>query len=174
MQRLARFVERLSYGTGYAAGAVLLAIVVLTMLEVVSRYVLKNPMILSDELGGYAMVAVSFLGLAYCAQEKGHIRITFIVERLDPRTTGYIRIASLVLGLACVSVAAWVSWKFLGDSFTRDMRSNSLLRTPLKWPQMAIPAGFTLFALVLLGQLVKALERLRSGRVVDEFGAEDF
>ena len=174
MQRLARFVERLSYGTGYAAGAVLLAIVVLTMLEVVSRYVLKNPMILSDELGGYAMVAVSFLGLAYCAQEKGHIRITFIVERLDPRTTGYIRIASPVLGLACVSVAAWVSWKFLGDSFTRDMRSNSLLRTPLKWPQMAIPAGFTLFALVLLGQLVKALERLRSGRVVDEFGAEDF
>ena len=174
MERFTRFIERLSYGTGYAAGVVLLAIIVLTMVEVVSRYVLQNPLILSDELGGYAMVVVSFLGLAFCAQENGHIRISFIVERLDRRVTGYIRIASLVLGLAFIAVAAWVSWKFLGDSFTRNMRSNSMLMTPLKWPQMAIPVGFTLFVLVLLGQLVKAFRRLREGRTVDEFGAEEF
>lgn len=174
MERFTRFIEKLSYGTGYAAGLVLLAIIVLTMVEVVSRYVLRNPLILSDELGGYAMVLVSFLGLAYCAQEKGHIRITFIVERLSPRITSWIRLASLVLGLAFISVAAWVSWKFLGDSFTRDMRSNSMLRTPLKWPQMAIPIGFTLFALILLGQLMKALQRLREARAVDEFGVEEF
>ena len=174
MARFTRCIEKLSYGTGYAAGLVLLAIIVLTMAEVVSRYVLRNPLILSDELGGYAMVAVSFLGLAYCAQEKGHIRITFIVERLSPRTTGHIRIASLILGLAFVSVAAWVSWQYLADSFARNMRSNSMLMTPLKWPQMAMPIGFTLFALILLGQLVTALQRLREGRTVDEFGVEEF
>jgi TRAP-type C4-dicarboxylate transport system permease small subunit len=174
MERFTRAIEKLSYGTGYAGGLVLLAIIVLTMVEVVSRYVLKNPLILSDELGGYAMVAVSFLGLAFCAQEKGHIRITFIVERLDSKTTGHIRIASLLLGLAFISVAAWVSWSFLADSFTRNMRSNSMLMTPLKWPQMAIPVGFTLFSLILLGQLVKAFQRLRARQAVDEFGVEEF
>jgi len=174
VEKFARFFERLASAAGYAAGLALLAIVGLTMVEVVSRYVLKNPLILSDELGGYAMAAVSFLGLAFCAQEKGHIRITFLVERLDSRTTGYLRIASLVLGLAFITVAAWVSWKFLGDSFTRDMRSNSMLRTPLKWPQMALPVGFTLFALVLAGQLVQAVQRLRQRRAVDEFSAEEF
>jgi TRAP-type C4-dicarboxylate transport system permease small subunit len=174
MGAFTRLVGRLSYGTGYAAGLVLLAIVVLTMIEVVSRYVLKNPLILSDELGGYAMVAVSFLGLAYCAQENGHIRITFIVERLSTSTAGRIRVVMLVLGLAFVAVAAWVSWKFLGDSFTRNMRSNSLLSTPLKWPQMAMPIGFTLFALVLAGHLARAVQNLRKGRAVDEFSAEEF
>ena len=174
MERFTRFIEKLSYGTGYAAGLVLLAIIVLTMVEVVSRYVLQNPLILSDELGGYAMVAVSFLGLAYCAQEKGHIRITFIVERVNPRTAGLIRIASLVLGLAFISVCAWASWNFLADSFTRNMRSNSMLMTPLKWPQMAIPIGFTLFALILLGQLAGAIQRLRDGRTVDQFGVEEY
>lgn len=169
-----RFVERVSYGTGYAAALVLLAIVVLTMVEVVSRYVLQNPLILSDELGGYAMVAVSFLGLAYCAREKGHIRITFIVERIDPRAAGWIRVASLALGVAMIGVAAWFSWKFLGDSFTRNMRSNSMLMTPLKWPQMALPIGFTLFALVLAGQLAKAIRDLRAGRSADQFSAEEF
>jgi TRAP-type C4-dicarboxylate transport system permease small subunit len=153
---------------------VLLAIVGLTMVEVVSRYALHNPLILSDEFGGYALVAISFLGLAYCAREKGHIRITFIVERMSPLNAGRIRVLTLALALTLVAVAAWVSWQFLGDSFTRNMRSNSLLSVPLKWPQMVMPVGFTLFALVLLAQLAKALQELRAGRTVDQFFGEQF
>jgi TRAP-type C4-dicarboxylate transport system permease small subunit len=171
---LARLVGKLSYGTGYLAGLVLLAIIALTMAEVVSRYVLRNPLILADELGGYALVAIGCLGLAYCGMERGHIRITFIVERLSPRSAGGIRLATLALGLAFVAVAAWVSWKFLGDSFTRDMRSNSMLRTPLKWPQMAMPVGFTLFAVVILVLLVQAIRDFRAGRPADKFAAEEF
>ena len=142
------------------------------MAEVVSRYVLRDPLILADEFGGYALVAITFLGLAYCARENGHIRITFLVERLRPANAGGIRLATLALGVAFVALAAWVSWQFLGDSFARNMRSNSMLMTPLKWPQMAIPAGFTLFALILLARLVKAVQDLRARRVVDQFGGE--
>lgn len=171
---LARAVARLSYGAGYVAGLVLLAIILLTMVEVVSRYVLRNPLILSDELGGYALVAISCLGLAYCGMENGHIRITFLVERLSPRAASRIRVVTLALGLAFLAVAAWVSWQFLADSFARNMRSNSLLMTPLKWPQMALPIGFTLFAAALLAKLVKAIADLRAGRPADRFGAEEY
>jgi TRAP-type C4-dicarboxylate transport system permease small subunit len=171
---LARLAGRLAEGTGYLAGLVLLGIIVLTMAEVVSRYVLRNPLILSDEFGGYALVAISFLGLAYCARDRGHIRITFVVERLNPRAAGAIRLVTLALGLVFLVVAAWVSWQFLADSFTRNMRSNSMLMVPLKWPQMAMPVGFTLFALVGLGQLVQAWREFRAGRPADQFGAEEY
>lgn len=173
MQAIARFIDRLSQASGGAAALLLLAIMVLSMVEVVSRYVLHAPLILSDELGGYAMVAVTFLGLAFCAQDKSHIRLIFVVERLNPVVAGRIRLATLVLGLAFVAVATWVSWKFLSDSFTRDMRSNSLLRTPLGWPQMAIPIGFTLYALVLARQLLGALQDLKAGRNIDSFSQKD-
>lgn len=170
MGAVVRFLDRLSYATGWLAALVLLAIMVLSMAEVISRYVLQNPMILSDELGGYAMVAVSFLGMAYCARDRSHIRITFVVERLSPAAAGWIRLATLLVGLAFVCILAWVCWEFIGDSFRRDMRSNSLLRTPLKWPQMAIPIGFTLYALVLLGQFFTALSDLKHGRAVERYG----
>jgi TRAP-type transport system small permease protein len=169
-----RLIDRLALWAGYVASLVLFGIVALTMAEVVSRYAFRNPLILSDELGGYALVAITFLGLAYCARERGHIRITFVVERLSPLVAGRMRVVTLALGLIFVAVAAWVSWKFLGDSFTRNMRSNSLLMTPLKWPQMAIPIGFTLFALVLAAQLTRAIGELRAGHVVDQFAAEEF
>ena len=142
------------------------------MAEVVSRYVLRDPLILADEFGGYALVAITFLGLAYCAQERSHIRITFLVERMHRTSSGRIRVDTLALGLGLVAMAAWVSWQFLGDSFTRNMRSNSLLSVPLKWPQMAMPVGFTLLALILLAQLMVAIRNLRAGNAVDQFGGE--
>lgn len=173
MHKLAQLVGKLAYGAGYLAGLVLLGIIGLTMAEVVSRYVLRNPLILSDEFGGYALVAISFLGLAYCAMEGGHIRITFLVDRLKRPTARTLRLVTLALALAFVAVAAWVSWQFLADSFARNMRSNSLLMVPLKWPQLAIPAGFTLYALVLLGVLARGGRDLRSGRGPGEHGVRE-
>lgn len=142
------------------------------MAEVVSRYVLRNPLILADEFGGYALVAITFLGLAYCARDGSHIRITFLVERLRVPSANRVRVATLALGVVFIGIAAWVSWRFLGDSFSRDMRSNSMLRVPLKWPQLAMPVGFTLFALVLFAQLVKAVQSLRAGRAADKSGGD--
>lgn len=173
MHKLAQLVGKLAYGAGYLAGLVLLGIIALTMAEVVSRYVLRNPLILSDEFGGYALVAISFLGLAYCGMEGGHIRITFLVDRLRRPAARTLRLVTLALALAFVAVAAWVSWQFLADSFARNMRSNSLLMVPLKWPQLAIPVGFTLYALVLLGVLARGGRHLGSGRGADEPGARE-
>jgi len=171
VDKLGRAVDRLAYAAGYLGALVLLGIIVLTMAEVVSRYGLNKPLILSDEFGGYALVAISCLGLAYCARDGGgHIRITFLVERLG-RASGPLRVAMLALGLVFLSVLAWVCWQFLADSFARNMRSNSLLMVPLKWPQLVMPVGFTLYAVVLLVQLVRAWRELRAGRRVDRFGA---
>jgi TRAP-type C4-dicarboxylate transport system permease small subunit len=47
-----------------------------------------------------------------------------------------------------------------------------MLMVPLKWPQLAMPVGFTLFALMLLAQFVKAVQDLRAGNAVDRSGGE--
>lgn len=164
----------MSYGAGYAAGLVLIAIIGLTMVEVFSRYVLERPLILSDELGGYAMVAISFLGLAYCARDESHIRITFLVGKMPAQISSPLRLATILLCLAFIVIATWVNWQFLADSFARNMRSNSLLMTPLKWPQMAMPVGLTLFALLLLARLIQGIRDFASGRAVESAKREEF
>lgn len=174
MEKFRRFNEQLSYGAGYAAGLVLLAIIGLTMVEVFSRYVLERPLILSDEFGGYALIAISFLGLSFCARDQSHIRITFLVGKFPSSISSPVRVVTLALGLLFVVAAAWVNWQFLADSFARDMRSNSLLMVPLKWPQMAMPVGLTLFALLVLARLIQGIRDLFAGRVVDEFSNEEF
>jgi len=159
-----RVIETISKVAGHVSGWIVILIMMLTVVEVITRYALRQPLILCDEFGGYSLFAISFIGLSFCAWENGHIRITFLVEKLQPRTQIFLRVFTLLLGLFYVAVASKVSWDFLVFSFQRNMRSNSWLMTPLKWPQMAMPVGFTLFALVLLFQVIQAIGKIKENR----------
>ena len=172
MRKISRIFEGASYTSGYIAGWVVLGIMGLTMVEVVTRYVLHHPLILCDEFGAYSLVAISFLGLAYCWKERGHIRITFVVSRMPARVSNWLRVVTLTAALIYVSVASKVSYDFIVDAFRRNFRSSSWLMTPLKWPEMVIPIGFTILALVILAFIVKGIKDIRSGLNLEETNAE--
>ena len=163
MRKIGRVIEVASYITGYFAGWVLLGIMGLTLIEVVTRYVLHRPLILADEFGGYSLVIISCLGLAYCWQERGHIRITFIVSRMPARVSNWLRVVTLTAALVYVVVVSKVSYDFIVDSYRRGIKSSSWLMFPFWWPQMAIPIGFTLLALMLVIEVAKAIRNIRTG-----------
>lgn len=166
------FIEKLSIAAGYASGWVVILIILLTLVEVVTRYVFRQPLILCDEFGGYSLFAICFLGLSYCARENGHIRITFLVERMPSKVGNWVRVGTLLIAVLYAGVASKVSWDFWVASFQRNMRSNSWLMTPLKWPQTALPIGFSLLTLVLILQVVDTVRKVRGGERVEESGGE--
>ncbi|MBI5967625.1 MAG: TRAP transporter small permease [Deltaproteobacteria bacterium] len=174
MEKLWQGIDKVSYVTGYIAGWVLVGIITLTMAEVVTRYILRQPLILCDEFGGYSLFAITFLGLAYCAKEKGHIRITFLVERLPSRLASWLRFFTLSLALVYIGVGSKISWDFLINSFNRNIKSNSWLMVPLKWPQMVLPIGMTLFSLILVGEIAKTIKAIKAGVKVEETRGEEF
>lgn len=168
MEKVWRLIEKISYVAGYASGWIVILIILLTMVEVITRYVLRQPLILCDEFGGYSLFAICFLGLSYCAREKGHIRITFIVEKMPAKVASWLRVGTLSLAFLYAAVGSKISWDFLVGSFQRNMRSNSWLMTPLMWPQMALPIGFTLFSLVLILQIAKTVRKIQAGERIEE------
>lgn len=172
MKKIIRIVDLLSYIGGYVAGGVLLGITALTMVEVISRYVLHHPLILADEYGGYSLVIMSFLGFAYTWRERGHIRITLVVSHLPAKFSNWLRIITMVMALAYVSLATKVSYDFIADAFRRNIRSSSILMTPLKWPEMAIPIGFTLLAIVILIEIIRAIINMRAGAELERMNEE--
>jgi TRAP-type C4-dicarboxylate transport system permease small subunit len=176
MKRIGRVIGAASYTSGYLAGWVLLGIMTLTIVEVITRYVLHQPLILADEFGAYSLVAVSFLGLAYTWKVRGHIRITFLVRRMPARVSNWLRVGTLTIALVYVGLASKVSYDFIVDAFRRNIMSNSWLMTPLKWPEMVIPIGFAFLSLMLMVEIAKVIRDIRSGvstEAVSEGEAEE-
>ena len=63
----------------------LIAMMLLTVADVFMRYVLNRPILGSVEITRYLMVSLAFLGLAWCAVVKGHVRVELLISRLSPR-----------------------------------------------------------------------------------------
>lgn len=168
MSRVIRGVERFIVVTGYFAGGMVILMMLLVLFEVFMRYVLNNPLAISDEIAPYMLVALAFGGAAYCFLIKGHVRVTAATEKLPPKVANWLRIATLGLVFIYSLVLTQGSIGYLARSFEIGMKSTSWIRVPLQIPQMALPFGFALLALLLLTTIIKSLWDIRAGKDLEE------
>ncbi len=66
------------------AGISLLAMVLLTCWQVITRYILNNPSTWSEELVSYMFAWSTLFGAALVSGERGHMSIPVIVDRFGP------------------------------------------------------------------------------------------
>ncbi len=172
MRSIGRIIEAIANISSSAAGWVLLGAMSLVMIEVITRYVLRNPLRLADEISGYALVFISLIGLAYTMREGGHIRVTFLVSKMPPRLSNWLRLTTLTIFLVYSLLLTWVSITFVQDSVQRGMKSLSELRLPLVWPQLAMPIGFTILSLILVVILIRTIMDIHSGVSIENADGE--
>lgn len=148
-----------SVGGGLGAASVI-AMTGLVTVEIIGRTLFKFSTLISDEMSGYLLVAMGFLGLGYTLKIEGHIRVDTVIMRLSPRLRSLLIATWCLAGLVYVSVLTSVFWRLVLESYTMKTTSIGLGRTPLFIPQMAMPIGVMLLGLQLLVELSRNIRTL--------------
>ncbi|MBI4186857.1 MAG: TRAP transporter small permease [Chloroflexi bacterium] len=148
--------------SGHISAWLVLIMMVMVVVEVITRYLLRSPLMIADEFGGYMLVAVAIIGLAYTWKEKGHIRIDVLTTRLPARARSWLRLVTLVAATAFVPLLIKASFDLWYFSHSRGLKSNTVLLTPLEWPRLVLLVGSILLFLVLIVDLVQAITILRT------------
>lgn len=167
MKQVGRIIELLSNIGGYAAGWLVVPMIAIIFFEVFMRYVIGRPPILADEFSAYMLVGLSFLGMAYTWKRGGHVKITFLVERFSKRVQAWIGLVGRLLALVFVGELSYLSYRYVAFSFKAHMYSGTWLRTPLQGIQMTLAIGFTVMALLIAVDVVRAIVKIRTTRVVE-------
>ncbi|MGB5984685.1 MAG: TRAP transporter small permease [Desulfobacterales bacterium] len=158
MGRILRFIEKLiTFFSGHLQGWLIFAMMVLVLVDVTSRYVLRNPLSIAEEFGGYLLVTVTIMGLAFAWQERSHVRVEFLINKLSPSMRGWLRVFTLSLALALAVFTVIAGYQLVAFSLMFGTRSGSWLRTPIAYPQMVIIIGAILLVFQLFIELIKAL-----------------
>ena len=88
----------------------LAAMTLLVFLNVVLRYLFNSSIIVTEEIGRYMFVWMTFLGSIFAFAENAHIRVGFIIDRL-PETGRKVMLllVDLLMLLCCLlmSVGGW-------------------------------------------------------------------
>lgn len=143
-------------------GMVAMAIIVLV--EIVTRNVFDFSFQISDEVGGYIVVGLTFLALPVCQARRSYHHVLFVQSRLSPR----VRAASHVFfDLLCLAFCLILVWQ-LTDQVIGTYQSGDVapteLATPLWIPQAVMPIGSLVLTLAVLLDTWHSLRRLFRAR----------
>ena len=94
----------------FAAGAFLVALAALTLLDVIGRYVIDLPVRGAVELTEALMVGVIFTGIVLATQAHQHVTVDLIATRFGPAGRRIQKAMSLVLAVVVSALLGAVTW----------------------------------------------------------------
>lgn len=148
-----RFLDGLYLAAGYLAGVFLVVIFGLMMILSVGREINFN-VPSGDDFAGWALVAMSFLGLAHTFKRGEMIRVGLLIERLHgPKRRAAelfsLGTASLFIGYFTVQASklAYDSWQYF------DM-STGVVSVPLWIPQLGLILGLAILFIAIVDEFV--------------------
>ena len=156
MRRLAALTDRLADAAGAVAAAATLALTIMVAAGVVARRVLSAPFLFVEELSGYAVLLIVFLGLAHTMKAGGHVRVEVLVERVRGRAARLLHAATVILAAVWAVILLAATIYQTREYYTQDVLSFAYLQTPLWIPASLMVVGATLLVLQCLAFLVRA------------------
>jgi TRAP-type C4-dicarboxylate transport system permease small subunit len=163
MRKFVSIIEKITdVVSGHLPAWTVFVLMLMVLAEVITRYAFNAPLSIADEYGGFMLVGITFVGLAYTWKERGHVSVEIVTNILPPKIRQWVRFFTLILAtLFCLPLIAG-SYEMLQDSILFGARSGSWMRTPLVYPQSVLLLGSVLLLLQLIAEVIKAVFALKN------------
>lgn len=139
----------------------LIAMIVIIDSELITRNIFGFSFNMSDEYGGYLLVALTFLSLPLCILHSSFHRVTFVLHQLPPRIRDVVLVAFNVVALVFALVILWQTTLLTINSRSLNATAPTLLMTPLWVPQLLMPIGMAASSVTLARLLFRRLARMQ-------------
>jgi len=157
IEKVLKGIDTCSRLGAYLSALSMVLIVGLISVEIVYRSVFNSSTLVADEFSGYLMVMTVMAGLAYTLESDSHIRITLLLVKLGPNAKRFMEVLATGLALALTLFVCYHACLMVYDSYSYDMRADSISATPIYLPQIIVPLGLAGLALQLLALFVRRL-----------------
>ncbi len=116
---------------------------VFMLLQLYSRFIMKDPFVFTEEVARYSYVWITFIGMAMATKSSDHIRVDFFVGLLPPGIRAVLGKAVLAVSLVILVFLGYLGVRFM--IFSR-MNVSAALKIPLNLVYLSFPLGCLLAA----------------------------
>ena len=158
----AGIIKQILEKSGLTACVILVSMMMLTVVDVFSRYLFARPIVGANELVELMMVCLSALAIAWCAVNVGHIKVDLIVGRLSRRAQVVFDSANFALA---VVVGAVIGVQSISEAlFARKLESlTSVLEIPQFPFYLVLAAGYLILMVAAVQLLLQSLRMVKKG-----------
>jgi TRAP-type C4-dicarboxylate transport system permease small subunit len=92
-------IEKLSGALGVAASYAVMVLIGFLTANVIMRYVFRKPFWFTEEVTGYLLIFIIFIGMAYTMKAGAHVVTDVFVRHIPPNVREALKIPRNILGL---------------------------------------------------------------------------
>lgn len=133
----------------------LVAMVFLGFLQILSRFVLKSPIVWSEGLLMYMFVWSSFIGASLAVAESVHFEVevfmTLLPENVQKWTACFVQFLIMAFAVFVVLKGSYLC-------FVNQRQMMPLLPFSMTWPYMALPFSGVFMTIHTLGNMTSILK----------------
>src|SRR6266851_4717228 len=132
----------------------LLTMIVMIGAEVIARTVFGTSLQVTDEVGGYLLVALTFLSMSVAESHGAFHRVELIQARVGKKAR---MISQIVFDLMSLGASALVTWQLTRlrlNSWRAEDVAPTPLQTPLWLPQSTMAIGMALLCFALFRTII--------------------
>ncbi|MGP1676280.1 MAG: TRAP transporter small permease [Burkholderiales bacterium] len=139
----------------------MIAAVVLIGAEAIARNFLATSLQITDEIGGYILVAVTFLSMSVAEAHGTFHRVELIQANLKFSTRMIAQIVFDLISLVAAGLVTWQLSRLVLNSWHTEDVAPTPLQTPLWLPQSAMAIGMALLCYALIRTILVKVKRVR-------------
>ena len=133
-------------------------LIILAMLVVcqmiLMRYVFRVATIWQADFEVFSATAAMFLGAPYVLLKGGHVGVDVIELLLSDKSRARLRLVGAMLGLIFCVIMLAATWVQFHEAWAGNWKHSSVWAPPLWIPLLALPAGFAMFCLQYVAQIL--------------------
>ncbi len=168
MQTFIKIVSNINELVGKIAAFLMAPLVLITVYEVIMRYLVKRPTIWAWDLNIQVFAGIAMLGGGYTLLQKGHVVVDVFVMKMDPRKRAWLDIMTSFFFFAGIIVMILGGWEMAWMSIKAGETMPTVWAPPYYIMKLLVPVGafFVLLQGVsdLLQNILVILKKPGSGR----------
>ena len=134
----------------------LMAMVMLTIVDIILRRIFNRPLSSSLELSQVMLVIVVFSSVVYCGIQRSHVRIDALTSRFSPKMQAVLNSITGLFGVLLFSAMGWGSIVLAMDKLA-NQSVTGILPIPVYPFVLLVAFGSILLALILLVRFIDSL-----------------
>ena len=153
--------SQIENGSELVCSLFLIAMIVLIAAEAIARNVLATSLQVTDEIGGYLLVAMTFLSMSVAEAHGAFHRVELIQARVGKKVRMISQIVFDLMSLGASALVTWQLTRLTLNSWRAEDVAPTPLQTPLWLPQSTMAIGMALLCFALLRTIIAKAKRLR-------------
>lgn len=122
----------------YSTVALFAAVVIITSMQVVARYVFNNSFVWAEELARYVFIWGTMIAVGLGFREGAHLALNILSDKLKPAVGFVMFLVAQVMLYVFLGVVCVYGLRIVFMNFTI---TSSAMKIPLALPYLGIPVG---------------------------------